>query len=177
MEYNIKRDRISTDLVLPDGTRYAGRLQTDANGEPRVEIATCGHCGFTWNDALITAITPTPAGRCPNEYAHTYPAWAEDPNYPVGDWRLEVANDDTRLGYVEWLEHKREPEPIELTPPWAAAPYYGDSDKWGDEQDRSEFFEGLANELAARLEQIAPGSTVESERESEEDEDEDGSAS
>jgi len=28
--------------------------------------------------------------------------------YPIADWRYEVANDDTHLGYREWLEHKVE---------------------------------------------------------------------
>jgi hypothetical protein len=58
-------------LTLPDGTTYGGRLQYDDDGHPIVREATCGACGFTWNDALCTSITPTPAGRCPNEYGHT----------------------------------------------------------------------------------------------------------
>lgn len=60
----------ASDLVLPDGTVHAGRLQLDADGEPMVNMAICGTCDFHWNDALITGVTPTPAGRCPNEYAH-----------------------------------------------------------------------------------------------------------
>lgn len=31
-----------------------------------------------------------------------------DPKYPISDWRYEVANSDTQLGYEKWLEHKRE---------------------------------------------------------------------
>lgn len=30
--------------------------------------------------------------------------WGEHPDYPVDDWREEVANNDTRLGYWEWVE-------------------------------------------------------------------------
>lgn len=26
----------------------------------------------------------------------------EDPSYPVSDWKIEVANGDTRAGYWEW---------------------------------------------------------------------------
>lgn len=33
-------------------------------------IATCGECGFRWNDRIATSLTPAPAGRCPNEYNH-----------------------------------------------------------------------------------------------------------
>ena len=29
--------------------------------------------------------------------------WDNDPDFPVTDWRYEVANDDTRLGYAEWV--------------------------------------------------------------------------
>lgn len=39
-------------------------------------------------------------------------------------------------------------------PPWTSEEYEGSSDKWGDEQDRSEYFEELANagsQLAAMV--------------------------
>lgn len=32
----------------------------------------------------------------------------EHPDYPIEDWKYEVANNDTKLGYKEWLEHKIE---------------------------------------------------------------------
>jgi len=28
--------------------------------------------------------------------------WDEQPGHPVEDWRYEIANDDTRLGYLDW---------------------------------------------------------------------------
>lgn len=34
--------------------------------------------------------------------------WDDDPAYPVEDWRAEVANDDTRLGYTAWVGHQKE---------------------------------------------------------------------
>ena len=34
--------------------------------------------------------------------------WDENPDYPVSDWREEVANDDTRLGYRDWWTNKQE---------------------------------------------------------------------
>ena len=34
--------------------------------------------------------------------------WEEDETYPVEDWRREVVDDDTRLGYLEWVTHQRE---------------------------------------------------------------------
>ncbi len=30
-------------------------------------------------------------------------AWGEHPEYPARDWKYEVANDDTRLGYWDWV--------------------------------------------------------------------------
>lgn len=33
--------------------------------------------------------------------------WDNDPEHPVEDWRYEVANDDTRLGYQEWIAHRK----------------------------------------------------------------------
>lgn len=32
----------------------------------------------------------------------------ENNRFPLEDWRYEVANGDTYLGYTEWLEHKIE---------------------------------------------------------------------
>jgi hypothetical protein len=34
--------------------------------------------------------------------------WDDDPDYPPGDWQAEVANGDTRLGYVEWVAQQRD---------------------------------------------------------------------
>ena len=32
----------------------------------------------------------------------------DDPSWPKEDWRLEVANHDTRLGYTDWVLHQIE---------------------------------------------------------------------
>lgn len=36
--------------------------------------------------------------------------WGEDAEYPVDDWKYEVANDDTRRGYWDWVDSQREAE-------------------------------------------------------------------
>jgi hypothetical protein len=36
--------------------------------------------------------------------------WEEDPDYPVADWKYEVANGNTRMGYWEWVECNRDGE-------------------------------------------------------------------
>ena len=32
--------------------------------------------------------------------------WSSYPDYPVEDWKAEVANGNTRLGYWEWVHNK-----------------------------------------------------------------------
>lgn len=34
--------------------------------------------------------------------------WGEYPQHPRDDWRYEVMNDDTNLGYWEWVANKKE---------------------------------------------------------------------
>jgi hypothetical protein len=34
--------------------------------------------------------------------------WDEDPEWCVSDWQFEVAEDNTRLGYWQWVERMRE---------------------------------------------------------------------
>ncbi len=36
----------------------------------QASFSTCGYCGLSWDDDLITSITPTPAGRCAFEPFH-----------------------------------------------------------------------------------------------------------
>lgn len=38
----------------------------------------------------------------------TFGAWGESPSYPSADWKYEVANGDTRLGYWQWVAAKME---------------------------------------------------------------------
>jgi len=34
--------------------------------------------------------------------------WTDHPTYPMSDWRYEVSNQDTQLGYRDWLYDKLE---------------------------------------------------------------------
>ncbi len=40
--------------------------------EPLEQIYTDGACGLSWDDSIITSMTPTPSARCPFEYFHEY---------------------------------------------------------------------------------------------------------
>ena len=44
----------------------------------------------------------------PYDEARAMSYWDNDPDYPVEDWRAEVAADDTRQSYTEWIARKRE---------------------------------------------------------------------
>lgn len=37
-----------------------------------IDRATCGHCGLSWDDAVVTSMTPAPSARCPFEAFHHY---------------------------------------------------------------------------------------------------------
>lgn len=40
-----------------------------------------------------------------------YEGWdPEDPDYPIEDWKYEVQSGDTRLGYEQWVESRKESE-------------------------------------------------------------------
>jgi len=44
-------------------------VQASDQTDPR-NVATCDACGFSWDDSMVTSLTPAPGGRCPNEYNH-----------------------------------------------------------------------------------------------------------
>jgi hypothetical protein len=45
-------------------------LITDEDFRTATDPTGCGNCGRWWDDSISTALTPTPAGRCPFEYGH-----------------------------------------------------------------------------------------------------------
>lgn len=51
------------------------KLYFDDDGNPIIEVATCGNCGRSWNDAAGSSITPAPSGRCPYEMDDEHPCW------------------------------------------------------------------------------------------------------
>ena len=36
--------------------------------------------------------------------------WDDDPEWPLQDWKYDVQNGDTRLGYWEWVKYNKEIE-------------------------------------------------------------------
>lgn len=62
---------------------------------------------------------------------------------------------DPRANLTEQLALAREILDAEHTPPWATEEFDYDSDKWGDEQDRSEWYQELADKLGGQANRLA----------------------
>lgn len=51
---------------------FFAKTKTGRTKEKAKHICTCGTCGLSWDDAILTAWTPAHSGRCPFEYFHFY---------------------------------------------------------------------------------------------------------
>lgn len=87
---------------------FAGQYQ-----DPRVErawqawqAATTLASQQTENQPQTDARDPDPVTAAPEP--ETDELLTVDPQYPVGDWRHEILEGNTRLGYFQWVEHQRE---------------------------------------------------------------------
>jgi hypothetical protein len=40
-----------------------------------------------------------------SELMEKYGDWGEHPDYPRDNWKYEVVNDDTQLGYWRWVQN------------------------------------------------------------------------
>jgi hypothetical protein len=63
------------DISTTDDRGVVEVLDADAylREHPDADIATCGACMRSWDDAVSTSWTPAPSGRCPFEYEHELP--------------------------------------------------------------------------------------------------------
>lgn len=61
---------MTTSIVIPaDFPVQPIDANTDHYG-----ATTCGTCGLTWDDSIVTSMTPAPSARCPFESFHAAPA-------------------------------------------------------------------------------------------------------
>ena len=72
MNEDFRTDRI---LEASHDEALEGTVWVHANGVVELDPAdiratVCGTCGRGWDDTVSTAVTPTPAARCPFEYDH-----------------------------------------------------------------------------------------------------------
>lgn len=68
---------------------------------PDADLATCGNCERTWDDAVVTSWTPVPSGRCPFEYDHEGEHEREIPN------REPLERDVELIARILHREHQR----------------------------------------------------------------------
>ena len=60
-----------------------------AAGETAKDRVTCGTCGLSWDDAVVTSMTPAPSARCPFEALHT--AGDPEPSGYSTAWQTTIA--------------------------------------------------------------------------------------
>lgn len=65
------------------GWQVGARKTYNWNMKQVIETTTCGHCGRSWNDALITSRTPAPSARCPFEDEHVYSKKVRNITYSI----------------------------------------------------------------------------------------------
>lgn len=68
----------------------------DETGDP---ILIC-HNGHQWTSKIYSNVV--------EEYREEQGVWSEYPGSLRVDWKIEVANGDTNLGYWEWAKHREE---------------------------------------------------------------------
>ena len=102
-------DRVSELARLDDTammTAFAALVDTDPTGlhDELLEI-TADHQEIIEADGWRIS-SNEPAAAVPGD---DLPApWEDDPDYPMVDWRYEVANSDELRGYRDWVAAKRE---------------------------------------------------------------------
>lgn len=121
------------DMKNPEPWLYPGQYHlpkvTAGDGPVRVEVGLPNEepgeddrtvlFTFTHEGLIVDGYVSDgqPVGTSGQTYEEIYdgtiepvgdPVWASDPDHPVEDWQYEVANGDTRRGYQEWLQARRE---------------------------------------------------------------------
>jgi len=72
------------------------------------QTVTCENCWYDWNEVynFVRAETPDTCKEI-DEDGNPVPErdlWGSDPRHPRADWKYEVVNGDTNLGYWEWVD-------------------------------------------------------------------------
>ena len=103
-------DACNLEWSFDDWYEHDGRLSANGLG------SLCGgESDDQFSHRLNEAIVKANGGPCGVEVIATYMenlpferyTFGED-LYPRTDWQYEVSNGDTKLGYADWCEHKKE---------------------------------------------------------------------
>lgn len=105
--------KISNDITMENGI-VSFDLAGDGDWTVGPVLIYCEGCKTVWldrrevvaNDIKNSTVSlddgtvlPKPTDSDP---------WKEHDNYPVKDWQHEVSENNTRLGYQDWVKHQRE---------------------------------------------------------------------
>lgn len=66
-------------------------------GQQAEDRCTCGHCGLSWDDAIVTSYTPAPSARCPFEEFHVYEDEEQEISQEAARKLLEACRDALRV--------------------------------------------------------------------------------
>ena len=89
------------DALGVDSDSLAGYCTfCEAEAKKVPDLVTCGTCGRTWDDSIVTGMTPAPAARCPFEGFHDGETVPDD--YPVA-----VFSEDPAIVAAAHLETER----------------------------------------------------------------------
>lgn len=70
----------------------SGNLRNGRKVYGMSSYATDGACGLTWDDSIVTSMTPAPSGRCPFEAFHVYDGFEceeLEPDEIPPDWPVQ----------------------------------------------------------------------------------------
>jgi hypothetical protein len=105
---------------------------------PPQNVATCGACGFSWDDSKSTSLTPAPGARCPNEHNHqaedgivnqiVISTWDDAPRPVTGRITSHVDEEWVR---VAWGAEQDKPDPrTHMEPLDELSPVRSDTRSW-----------------------------------------------
>jgi hypothetical protein len=70
----------------------------------------CLDCGYEWDEVYnFDRCEASGTSKEIDENGNILPErdlWGNDPRHPRADWKYEVVNGDTNLGYWDWVENQ-----------------------------------------------------------------------
>ena len=98
---------------------WTANLGTNVHDQPIVRInrlsVMIGRCPTCATLGFDKSVLPGQCEFCDGTHGGNPPDyWSGDPHHALEDWQYEVANNDTRSGYHEWVLNKTEQEADEL---------------------------------------------------------------
>ena len=84
----------------------------DIDGDIAWQEVVCSECGYAWNDVYtFSRAEMLDTDKEIDENGNIVPErdlWGSDSYFTRADWKYDVVNGNTNLGYWDWTEHQRE---------------------------------------------------------------------